>query len=774
MAAACNPQPPDFHTACAVDLGSIVDPALTPDSIASALGLANIPPDPIPSIAEFLKLRRMLIVLDSCEHVVESVAHVAERLLALVPEIHILATSREPLRVKGETVLRLAPLEIPPPAATLTAAEALGFPAVNLFVQCAVESLHTFQLEDGDVAIVADICRKLDGLPLAIELAAARVDVFQLRALASNLDDRLKLLTRGHRTALPRHQTLRATLDWSYETLSPPEQLALRRLAVFAGSFAIESASEVLADDELDATEILDLVTNLVAKSLIKSSVIRDKLCFRLLDTSRAYALEKLENSNESDAIKCRHARLCCAWGEVALNGEPQNTQACVEASHRKIHEVRAALAWCFSAAGNVSLGVKLTAATAAFWFQTSFLNEYRGYLERALQVLTAASAPEPAIELQLNAALGEALVLGQGAGPDVTAAFQRTLELAQRLGTTLHQRKAFWGLWMDRIIAGDYHAAVTLANEYGSDARVSGDAESMLSWDRMMTLAHHLAGDQVIARRHAERVLQASARPTVPSRECPQQFDHRVAGYAELARILWIQGFPERAVRAGEQSLQRAASIDHGLSLCRALNGVCTVMLWTGDRVEAKLLSAMLFDCSSRHSLAYWQLWARCLQGALAPPDSRVIARLRFDLLQDPLCTPLYLDHAATLNEGLLTHEAIERAENGLAGFCAAEILRLKAEGLLRTNPANVPAAETALQESLSIARRDGALSWELRTAMSLSRLWKNMGRIGEARDMLDSVSARFTEGFHTPDLVEARDLVQELTVAPKSLRRA
>jgi predicted ATPase len=762
MATACNSSVSGFDAVCAVDLGSIMDPGLVPASIASALGLTNVPPDPIPTIIEFLKIRRMLIVLDSCEHVVECVARVAENLLAHISGVHILATSREPLRVQRESLLWLAPLEMPPPHATLTADEALGFSAVNLFVERATESLHTFKLQDADAAIVADICRKLDGLPLAIELAAARVDVFGVRALAANLNDRLKLLTRGPRMALPRHQTLRATLDWSYETLSPVEQAAFRRLAVFAGCFDIESASEVVADDVVDGIDVLDTVTNLTAKSLIKPSVIRDQALFRLLDTSRAYALEKLESSDECDAIKQRHALLCSAWGDSALTSEPQGTNEA--AGDWKIHDIRAALGWCFSAEGDGSLGVKLTANSAAFWFQLSFHDEYRGYLERALEALKTASAPEPLLELQLNVAFGQVLVLGYGYGPDVTAAFQRTVALAKQLGAMRHHQKAYWGLWMDRIMAGDYRSAVTLAEEYGPCATAADDPESMLTWDRMMLLAHHLADNQAVARRHGERILQELTRTIAPSRDRDQQFDHRVAVYAELARILWIQGFSERAIRLGEKSLERAASIDHPLSVCRALNGVCIVMLWIGDVAEARRLTARLLDCSNRHSLAYYQLWARCLQGALAPPDSRGVARLRLELPHDPLCTPLYLDHLATMNEGLLTHAAIERADNGLAGVCAAEILRVKAEGLLRAGHEQVGEAEAVLQQSLSIARRQGALSWELRAAMSLSRLWKDHGRTVEARDLLHPVYARFTEGFATPDLINARKLLEEL----------
>jgi hypothetical protein len=316
----------------------------------------------------------------------------------------------------------------------------------------------------------------------------------------------------------------------------------------------------------------------------------------------------------------------------------------------------------------------------------------------------------------------------------------------------------------MDRIVAGDYHAAVVLAEEFGAKARIAGNPHSMLTWSRMMTLAHHLAGNQIVARSHVEQVLSHTSLSATPLRDRAQQFDHQAAGYAELARILWIQGFAEQARRAGEKSLQRAVSTDHPLSLCRVLNAVCTISLWMGDSTSAKQLTARLLECSGRHALAYWKLWGRCLRIAMASPDSRVIARLRRDLMHDPLCTPLYLDHVATLNEGLITQIAIERARSGLAGACAPEILRLEAETLWRAGAISTEVSAAMLERSLNVAREQGALSWELRSAMSLSRLRRTQGFASDAHGLLQSVYSRFSEGFDTADLVAARTLLAEL----------
>jgi predicted ATPase len=231
----------------------------------------------------------------------------AARILRGAPGVQILATSREPLRAKGEHVHRLPPLQTPRTSMGLTAAEALGFPAVRLFVERAAATLGAFELNDAGAPIVADICRKLDGIPLAIELAAGRVDAFGLRGLAAHLDDPLQLLTGGRRTALPRHRTMRAALDWGHDLLPERERAVLRRLAIFAGSFTLEAASAVAASTEI-AAEVVECVANLVAKSLTAAEVGGGAPCYRLLETTRAYALEKLADSGELEQVEHRYS----------------------------------------------------------------------------------------------------------------------------------------------------------------------------------------------------------------------------------------------------------------------------------------------------------------------------------------------------------------------------------------------------------------------------------------------------------------------------------
>ena len=288
-----------------LDLGALEDPRLLASMLASQLGVGAVSEQPLPAILTFLREQRMLLVFDSCEHVIRAVAALTENIFRDAPDVHILTTSREALRAEGEQVHHLPPLECPLDyAEPLTAVQALSFPAVELFVKQVANSVHPFELTDADAPIVAEICRRLDGIALALELAASRVGAHGVRGVASLLDKHFRLLWRGRRTALPRHQTLSATLDWSYNLLSGTEQLVFRRLAIFVGGFSL--AALQVASEGLDPAELTETVATLVDKSLVTSdrgSAAR----YRLPETTRAYAWQKLSESGEDQKIARRH-----------------------------------------------------------------------------------------------------------------------------------------------------------------------------------------------------------------------------------------------------------------------------------------------------------------------------------------------------------------------------------------------------------------------------------------------------------------------------------
>ncbi len=298
------------HGVWFVDLTAIKDPGLLPAAISSSVGL-DVPAEDAPAeLLSFLSDKRMLLVLDNCEHLIEAAAAFALQVLRAAPWVQILATSREPLSVEGERLHHVQSLEFPPVLPGPDAAEALEYPAIQLFVERAASVLGDFEVRDIDVPIVVDICRKLDGIPLAIELAAASIDALGLQGVASRLDYPLRLPTTRRRSAAPRHHTLRSSLDWSYRLLTEEEQRALRRLSVFAGSFTMDAAAAVAADPNDTKSDTVDRLVALVAKSLVAADADGFGARLRLLATTRAYTLEKLAESGEFDAIARRRAEV--------------------------------------------------------------------------------------------------------------------------------------------------------------------------------------------------------------------------------------------------------------------------------------------------------------------------------------------------------------------------------------------------------------------------------------------------------------------------------
>jgi predicted ATPase/DNA-binding winged helix-turn-helix (wHTH) protein len=292
-----------------VGLASLSDPGLLPSAVEGALGLHPSGANPLAGLVAWLRDKAALIVLDSCEHVVGAAAALAEAVLKAAPGISLLTTSREPLRAEGEALHRLAALELPSDSLGLTPGDAMRYSAVQLFVERAMAAVDGFGVADADVPAVLEICRRLDGIPLALELAAARVSVFGVRDLAAHLDDRFRLLTSGRRTALPRHQTLAAALDWSYQLLQEEERAVLRRLSVFAGEFPLQAAVAV-ADP--GSSGIVDHVANLVGKSLVAAMIRRQSSSPRTFVDRRVQCLRVTgDHDPHIDAEACQGRWQC-------------------------------------------------------------------------------------------------------------------------------------------------------------------------------------------------------------------------------------------------------------------------------------------------------------------------------------------------------------------------------------------------------------------------------------------------------------------------------
>jgi predicted ATPase len=387
------------------ELAPLAKPELLGETVAALFKLSLQGDQPAAKvIGDFLGGRQLLLILDNCEHMILAAAQFAEALLAACPNLKVLATSREALAIPGEYVYE-TPLLSVPQAGAVTAEQALEHSAVQLLVARASSTPARFTITDAIAPTVVEICRKLDGMPLAIELAAARLRLLTPVELLARLDDSLKLLVGGSRTAVPRHQTLRAVIDWSHALLSKAEQALLRRLGVFAGSFSLSGATVVAAGPEIESGEVFDLLARLVDKSLVIPVPGPRATRYRLLETTRAFALEHLAESGESDWWKHLCAYMADRFSEAESTWPTTATAEWLETFEPELDNLRTALNWAFGPQGDKALGLRLLSRTHWFWCELPLLREQRRWFELAARFVVETTPP--AIEGRIHLALG-------------------------------------------------------------------------------------------------------------------------------------------------------------------------------------------------------------------------------------------------------------------------------------------------------------------------------------------------------------------------------
>ncbi len=459
-----------------VELASLSDPTLVPARVASALGLTlgvrTISED---ALARAVDDNNFLLLFDNCEHVIDAVASLIGTLIRRCENVTVLATSREILRVDGEYAYRVAPLEVPAEDED-EADQILSRSAVQLFVTRANALNPAFSSNTENPAEIATICRQLDGIPLAIELAAARASVVGVQQVTVGLRDRFELLKSGRRTALPRQRTLRAALDWSYELLPDPEKRLLRCLAIFSGGFTLTAAAAVMSEFGQVASTVLDGIANLVAKSLIALTRAETEARWHLLETTRAYALEKLADSGESGLTARRLAEYCLAlFAPFATAGQLQAALDDLGLYRREIDNLRAALNWAFASEGDAALGVALAAAGADFWVAVSLVAESCKWSATALARIGAAAGTR--WEMILQCSLGMSLIFTKGMDDDLREALTRGLSLAQTFADFDYQQRAMHKLWLFSLRVAALDEALAMARDYDEVARHRGPA---------------------------------------------------------------------------------------------------------------------------------------------------------------------------------------------------------------------------------------------------------------------------------------------------------
>jgi predicted ATPase/DNA-binding winged helix-turn-helix (wHTH) protein len=766
-----------------VELASLSDPKLVPSTVGRAMGLKPVGGELAPeTLGRSIGMSKLLLVLDNCEHLIDATARLVETLIRMCPNASVLATSRELLRIVGEHVYRVPPLDVPPEQPTTHDAP-LDHSAVQLFVTRVRATLGEFDPTRASLQAIGAICRHLDGLPLAIEFAAARAAMIGPGLVLEHLGERFAFLTGGHRTALPRHRTLRAALDWSYELLSEAERRLLRRLSIFAAGFTVEAAAAVLADSGLSAYAVAEGIGNLAAKSLVAVEGSMPGGRWRLLETIRAYALEKLGETGEIEVAARRHAQYFRDLLLPAAPSSPAHFTTEMLARYRlEIDNVRAAIDWAFSACGDTEIGITLTAAYAPVWLNLALTSECRERTEHALDKVTPDSKLNERLLMQLNLEHGVALKLTQGSVDRIRTDLAKALEIAERLDDVNGQLRVLWSIWASHFVAGHCRAMQSAAEGFLRTAERSGDRMALLFADRMIGAGLVMSGDPVAAQERFTRVVQSYVTPEIQQHTFWAQLDQAILARAMLAKALCLQGLADQATAHARRSLDEARAKDNKHVECEVLRlAVCPLAFILGDRAAAEHgVAAYLEVASSINSLTYTVI-GETLEGKLLlmrGEFARGVDTLRQALvtLESAGWTQAFPELLGALSEGeaelgrgaeaLATLERALRlaAESGEVWY-SPELLRLEGELLLQMDKSSSNAAAVAcFERGLDLARKQKSLVWELRIALSLAQHRRRCGRAAHARKILEPVLARFDEGHETAALRTARSILSSL----------
>lgn len=775
-----------FAPACAdgvrwIDLAALNGEGSAAEAIAVAVGLVSFTNDHSPSVISWLRDKRLLLVMDCADRMVEDVARLAEKIVSEAPGVHVFVTSREALRAGGEHVIRLPPLAVPPDRPDMRAADALTFSAVQLFVERAAAVLGGFNLRDEDVPYVTRICARLDGIALAIELAAGHLVGLELRDLAALLEGKFGLLPIGRRTALTRHQTMRMVLQWSYDTLSPRERDLLLGLSIFEGETGMVAIRAVAPDAELSTEELAEGLGRLVDKSLVSAKITAAGLTYQLLDTTRSFALERLRETGRLQAVSRRHAKFVLeTLRGIEANHEGLRAGDWFDARRRELPNMRAALNWACEFNAGDPLQWELSALAARVLLDLSLVEQCRRRVSQALVSMERCATVDLALEMRLKIMQAIASFYTPGPTRETVETLEQVLAISERLSDNEYRAVALWGLWSVSVFRDEPARALVYAEQFRSTQTELSPVARSLLLDRMSGIALHMLGDQCAARDCLERVSN-SFDPAMHSwHSLGLHVDHGLMARIYLARVLWLQGESVSALQTCQDSVEALQSQGHAIAQCHALFEVAIPLNYmSGDIEAAKANLVLLHDLAMRYGLATFEAGATLASLAFAAIEEktnlsacRVAAQAlracRYDALYPWLCAIL-AEEALRRGDTDAGREWISSSlvnDNGaISGWWLAELLRLRGEiAAAGSNPEARQRALEDLQRAVDTARQQGALMLELRATVSRVSVDRGHRAPAELKSELDSVLRRFKEGAAAADLISARRLCAEL----------
>jgi predicted ATPase/class 3 adenylate cyclase len=771
-----------------VDLAPIRDAQSVPNAIGQTLGLRDTSDRPVlDQLKAELSEKTILLLLDNFEQVMDAASIVAE-LLRESPGLKLLVTSRESLHVRGEHILPLSPLALPDaPLQKLSAGQLARYDAAQLFIQRAQAVKPGFTVTDENAPVVAEICTRLDGLPLAIELAAARIRLFSPQALLERLDGRLKLLRGGARDLPARQQALRDTIGWSFEMLTAGEQRLFELLSVFSGGCTFEAAEAVAGGIgvlEDGGVNIFDALSSLVDKSLVRQ-VDQKSGASRLvmLETIREYAGEQLE---EDPAFRSAAQRAHAGYFAGFTGGQWErltgdDREAALEEMASDIENVRSAWRYWVRERDLEQLGKFVD----SLWLFFDVRGWYHATVEMTTDLLDVLSSTPSTAELAqqeivLRTSLARALLAIKGYTPEVEAAYTRALELSQSAGEISRLFPVLRGLFSFYTLRGEFEKALPVGEQILELAEHYDDADMRVEGHFVLGASLAFTGNTDLGLEHLDKGISYID----PERHRSSRF--RLGNYPGIpcyitsSLILWGLGCPDRALERAKGAVDLAKKVNHPYSLAYALYHIAFLHYWRRE-VELSLECAQaVLDVAEKHEFQIWNAVGTCLQGAGIASLGRAeegLAQIEvgMDLYQGLKSPPVFWPLLRALQAGVcglagkpeqalaLLDEAMQMPSLGYGAVLLVDLYRLKGDLLRAAYPDNPSEAESWYQRALETAQEQGASMLELRAAISLVHLWQDQGRAAQGRQLLSDAYAKFTEGFTTPDLMEARDLLSK-----------
>jgi predicted ATPase/DNA-binding winged helix-turn-helix (wHTH) protein len=761
-----------------VDLAPLLDGRHIPGAIAAAIGIPGADGAPLERLVALLQDKTALILLDNCEHLSGEVAHVVGALMT-TPNLKILATSRERLHVAKEKVYHLPTLQVPDEVAHLTVPDAMRYSAVELFVERATISNERFVLDPMNTAMVVEICRQLDGLALAIELAASRMDTFGVADIASMLTDRFRVLRRSPRDATSRHGSLLAALDWSYDLLDGELQAFLQRIATFASRFTLDDAVAMVDGAQTSKADVVDYLAELADKSFITVDLSESSAYYRLYETMRKYVRHKSQAAGTLDRIRHDHAvYMVQLFTRAAREAEQYRAADWLALYGRYLEDVRFAIDWSMATVGDKALAISLTASASTLWVYRSLLSELQHRCERALAELGPEAAQGSAREMTLFAALSYAMVNLYGPTPQGTQACRTALDIARKIGDHSSQVKSLLALWNGCFANGEVRQSLGLAQEFMTVAGKLGQADILVA-HRMLGSSHFYLGNVGQARKHMEIMVSGYSATHHDAHLARFGFGQLSSGRGLLAFYLRYQGCFDGAMEATRRSVQEAVDSGHAMTICGVL-GTTSVSnaIAIGHLDEAQSYVDILSAKARNHGLHRWGNFAIGFEGIICARTGKLDQAMQklsraVEQADDRANTRymlIFSEYALVLGEigdpegGLaVINGTLDRLSGTGETWYEPELFRCRAE-LSRMSGLKEDKVEDLFQLAMARAQELDAVAFRLQAAKGLARYLHDRGRSQEGLKALKPVYDLFVEGHDSPELAQTRNLLEML----------